>query len=163
VRFSRSASVDLLWHGLGRASGEADRGRDRSQHEERKESNSESGRGDALSSGSGAVLCAANDAFAESYGGVAEQEHSDEDAGREAAGYDERSDPLVARGPGARVPQQDQTGNPADTEDEATEQEQDDRGPFVGSGTIGELVGFWRFGRDDRLGLAELVENRECL
>ena len=87
----------------------------------------------------------------------------DEHAGRKAAGDDERSDPLVARGPGARAPQQNQTGEPADTEEETAEQEQDDRGPFLGSATGRELVGMRRFGRDDRLGLAELVEHRECL
>jgi hypothetical protein len=39
-----------------------------------------------------------------------------------------------------RVPQQNQTGDPAETEDETAEQEQDDRGPFFGSATGRELV-----------------------
>ena len=53
--------------------------------------------------------------------------------------------------------------NQPTAEEEAADQEQDDRGPFFGSATGRELVLRLGFGRDDRLGLAELVENGECL
>jgi hypothetical protein len=62
--------------------------------------------------GVGAVLDAAGDGVAEPFGGCADRDQPDEYTGGEAAGYDERSDPLLARGPRARAPQQDQTCNP---------------------------------------------------